>query len=139
MVRINPKDYSKNYNCEWRAVMDLVGDKWSMMILQTICHQSLRYSEIHRQINGISQKMLTSSLRRLERDGIVKRTVYPVVPPKVEYELTQLGSSVFDIVDALREWSIEHLAEVKVARAAYDGRKSPESVKTNTATISVST
>lgn len=126
MVRKASEEYSKGYHCQWREVMDLVGDKWSMMIVQTLCHQQLRYSEIYRAIDGISQKMLTSTLRQLERDGIVRRTVHPVVPPKVEYELTALGHSVFEIVDTLKAWSIEHLDDVKAARAAYDARQLPK-------------
>ena len=132
MVRKNGTEYNKEYNCQWREVMDLIGDKWSMMILQTLCHRQLRYSEIYRGINGISQKMLTSTLRQLERDGIVKRTVHPVVPPKVEYELTALGHSVFDIIDALRAWSIEHLDDVKAARTTYDAQQLPKLAPTAT-------
>lgn len=108
--------------CAWREVIGLIGDKWSVMILHTLCHNRLRYSEVQRRIEGISQKVLTATLRQLERDGIIKRTVYPVVPPRVEYELTQLGHSVFEVIESLRNWSIEHLDEVQTARKRYDTR-----------------
>lgn len=120
MVRKNAPPEGYSAECEWREVVELIGDKWTVLILKALCHRQLRYSQLHREIPGISQKVLTASLRDLERDGIVKRTVHPVVPPRVEYELTELGSSVFDIVDALRSWSVEHLADIQVARDKYD-------------------
>ena len=123
MVRSNSKEVHQSLDCAWREVVDIIGDKWSVMILHTICNNRLRYSEIHRQIPGISQKVLTTSLRQLERDGIIKRTVYPVVPPKVEYELTPLGKSVFEVIESLRAWSIAHLDEIETARVGYDLHK----------------
>ena len=113
---------NKTDECAWREVIGLIGDKWSVMILHTLCHNRLRYSEIQRQVGGISQKVLTATLRQLERDGIIKRTVYPVVPPRVEYELTPLGHSVFEIIESLRDWSIAHLDQVQAARARYDAK-----------------
>ena len=115
----NRKEYFAS-ECEWREVIGLIGDKWSVLILHAICHEQLRYSEVQRRVPGISQKVLTASLRQLERDGVVKRTVFPVVPPRVEYQLTPLGFSVFEVIERLREWSIDHLAEIKTARDAYD-------------------
>lgn len=138
MVCANYTNNNKKSDCEWREVMDLIADKWSMMILQTLCHKQLRYSEVHRRVEGISQKMLTSTLRQLERDGIVKRTVYPVIPPKVEYELTPLGYSVFDIIDALRGWSINHLQEVQAARYMYDSRNKLSQINPATTISSIS-
>jgi DNA-binding HxlR family transcriptional regulator len=122
MVRIIDSEHSQEFNtyCQWREVVGLIGDKWTVLILRALCHKNLRYSELHRQIPGISQKVLTASLRQLERDGIVKRTVYPVVPPKVEYAMTELGYSVFDAVDALHGWAVEHLADIQTARKTYD-------------------
>jgi len=120
MVRINTEEKVRSLDCAWREVVDIIGDKWSVMILHTICNSQMRYSEIHRQIPGISQKVLTTSLRQLERDGIIKRTIYPVVPPKVEYELTPLGKSVFEVIESLRTWSIAHLDEIDAARKTYD-------------------
>jgi DNA-binding HxlR family transcriptional regulator len=120
MVRKDTKQEQIAKECEWREVIGLIGDKWSVFILHVIGSSRLRYSEVQRRVPGISQKVLTASLRQLERDGIVKRTVYPVVPPRVEYELTKLGFSVFDAVEALRMWSVSHLEEVKKSRADYD-------------------
>jgi DNA-binding HxlR family transcriptional regulator len=121
MVRINFDNYKEADNlCDWREVVDLIGDKWTVLILKALCHKQLRYSALHRAVPGISQKVLTASLRQLERDGIIKRTVHPVVPPKVEYEMTALGFSVFEVVDALREWSEGHLSDIEAARVRYD-------------------
>ncbi|HSE61528.1 MAG TPA: helix-turn-helix domain-containing protein [Candidatus Saccharimonadales bacterium] len=106
--------------CQWREVIELIGDKWTVLILKALGHQQMRYSELHRQIPGISQKVLTASLRQLERDGFVKRTVYPIIPPKVEYEMTPLGFSVFDAVKALDHWATDHLSDIQTAREQYD-------------------
>jgi DNA-binding HxlR family transcriptional regulator len=120
MVRKDDMKEQYSKECEWREVIGLIGDKWSVLILHAMCHEKLRYSEVHRRVPGISQKVLTATLRQLERDGVVKRTVYPVVPPRVEYQLTPLGHSVFEVIESLREWSINHLTEVKKARETYD-------------------
>lgn len=123
MVRKDTLQTTPLTDCAWREVVDIIGDKWSVMILHTICNSQMRYSEIHRQIPGISQKVLTTSLRQLERDGIIKRTIYPVVPPKVEYELTPLGKSVFEVIESLRAWAITHLDEINTARHHYDAAR----------------
>jgi DNA-binding HxlR family transcriptional regulator len=122
MVRTNFEENSQEFNtyCQWREVVGLIGDKWTVLILKALCHKQLRYSELHRAVPGISQKMLTASLRQLERDGIVKRTVHPVIPPRVEYEMTDLGFSVFEVVDSLRQWAVEHLGDIQTARDTYD-------------------
>ncbi|ETR95062.1 hxlR-like helix-turn-helix family protein [Acinetobacter lactucae] len=86
----------------------------------TLASRSHRFSEIKRNINGISQRMLTLCLRGLERDGLVKRTVYPVVPPHVEYELTPLGHSLTEPVIALGQWAQQHIVDIDAARAAFD-------------------
>lgn len=118
MVRISFEEYDTT--CNWREVVDLIGDKWTVLILKALCHKQLRYSALHRAIPGISQKVLTASLRQLERDGIIKRTVHPVIPPKVEYEMTALGYSVFEVVDAMRGWAESHLSEIEASRTRYD-------------------
>lgn len=120
MVRKDDMQRQFDKECEWREVIGLIGDKWSVLILHAVRDGRLRYSEVQRRVPGISQKVLTASLRQLERDGIIRRTVHPVVPPKVEYELTKLGFSVFDAVAALRGWAIDHLGAVKQSRTAYD-------------------
>jgi DNA-binding HxlR family transcriptional regulator len=104
-------------------VLARVGEKWSVLIIIMLAERPRRFSELKRAIGGISQRMLTLSLRGLERDGLVKRTVFPVVPPRVEYELTPLGRSLHAPVSALGEWVRNHLAEIDVARQAFDRRE----------------
>lgn len=107
--------------CFARQILDRIGDKWSIAVIQQLGRQgTLRFTELRREIPGISQRMLTVTLRTLERDGLVDRTVHPVVPPRVEYRLTELGSTLASTVCALMGWSLEHADDVKAARAAYD-------------------
>jgi DNA-binding HxlR family transcriptional regulator len=104
-------------------VLARVGEKWSVLIIIMLAERARRFSELKRAIGGISQRMLTLSLRGLERDGLVKRTVFPVVPPRVEYELTPLGRSLHAPVSALGEWVRGHLDEIDAARQAFDRRE----------------
>ncbi|MDG4553594.1 MAG: helix-turn-helix domain-containing protein [Candidatus Competibacter sp.] len=101
-------------------VLARVGDKWSILIVMFLVQEPRRFSEIKRAINGISQRMLTLCLRGLERDGLIKRTVYAVMPPHVEYELTPLGRSLTEPVIALGTWAFEHIADIEAARTAFD-------------------
>lgn len=101
-------------------VLNRVGDKWSVMIVGRLGDQTLRFSEIRRSIGTISQRMLTLTLRNLERDGLVTRTVYPEVPPRVEYALTPLGQSLRKPISALWDWSVDHYEDITAARADYD-------------------
>ena len=101
-------------------VLGRIGEKWSVLIIIMLAERPHRFSELKRAIGGISQRMLTLSLRGLERDGLVKRTVFPVVPPRVEYELTSLGRSLQAPVSALGDWARSHLVEIDGARAAFD-------------------
>ncbi len=101
-------------------VLNRVGDKWSMMIVMTLSRGPLRFSELKRAIDGISQRMLTLSLRGLERDGLVTRTVTPTIPPRVDYELTELGISLRQPVKALGDWAIAHIACIRAAQARFD-------------------
>jgi DNA-binding HxlR family transcriptional regulator len=108
--------------CHARQILDRVGDKWSL----TVIHQlgaTRRFTELKRAIPGISQRMLTVTLRGLERDGLVSRTVHPVVPPRVDYELTPLGQTLLGTVCTLMTWAVEHGDEIDEARAAYDERE----------------
>src|SRR6185437_12523511 len=107
-------------------VLARIGEKWSVLIIIMLAQRARRFSELKRAIGGISQRMLTLSLRGLERDGLVKRTVFPVVPPRVEYELTPLGKSLHAPVRALGDWAHSHLAEIDAARAAFDAREALE-------------
>src|SRR5207237_7355658 len=110
-------------NCHAREVLARVGDKWSVYVLHVLGEaRTLRFNELRSQVDGISQRMLTVTLRGLERDGMVARTVYPEVPPRVEYTLTPLGATLRQLVRGLVAWSGAHVAEVDAARAAYDAR-----------------
>lgn len=105
------------------AVLSRVGDKWSVLIVMSLGERTLRFSELKRAIGGISQRMLTLTLRGLERDGLVQRTAYPTVPPRVEYRLTPLGRSLRPPVDALAEWAFANEDAIARARTAYDAAK----------------
>ncbi|MFD7662037.1 winged helix-turn-helix transcriptional regulator [Streptomyces sp. NPDC059788] len=109
--------------CEVRQILDRVADKWSLLVIALLDRRTLRFTELRREVDGISQRMLTVTLRRLERDGLVRRTVHPVVPPRVDYELTPLGTTLHDTIQALVTWSEEHQEEIAGARAAYDRRE----------------
>ncbi|MCF7550638.1 helix-turn-helix domain-containing protein [Pseudonocardia sp. WMMC193] len=106
--------------CLVRDVMSRVGDKWSLYVIIRLGDGTKRFGELHRSIDGISERMLAVTLRSLERDGLVARTVYPVVPPKVEYTLTANGASLLGAASHLFAWCHEHVGEVADARAAYD-------------------
>ena len=111
-------------NCRAREMLDRVGDKWSVYIIHMLGDAgTLRFAELRRSVEGISPRMLTVTLRGLERDGLVSRVVYPEVPPRVEYTLTPLGATLRGIVRELVEWSGAHLAEIDAARARYDRRE----------------
>jgi DNA-binding HxlR family transcriptional regulator len=109
-------------SCEIRNLLDRLADKWSLLVVELLGDDTRRFSELRRQIDGISQRMLTLTLRHLERDGLVTRTVYPVVPPRVEYRLTTLGSDLLAAIGPLVAWTRAHLDEVAAAQAAYDAR-----------------
>ncbi|GGR64452.1 transcriptional regulator [Micromonospora fulviviridis] len=111
-----------NRNCGSRKVLDRIGDRWSVLVVLTLADGDKRYGELAERVDGISQKMLTQTLRGLERDGIVTRTVHASVPPRVDYALTDLGRSLLDLVAGLEAWATTHLAEVEAARARYDAR-----------------
>jgi DNA-binding HxlR family transcriptional regulator len=108
--------------CEVRHLLDRIGDKWSLLVIALLGRGTRRFSELRREIDEISQRMLTLTLRHLERDGLVERTVYPVVPPRVEYRLTPLGATLLETIQALVTWTVEHREEIASARAAYDAR-----------------
>jgi DNA-binding HxlR family transcriptional regulator len=110
-------------------VISLVGDKWSVLVVVLLGQGTKRFTEIKTSVEGISQKMLTVTLRGLERDGYVKRTIYPTIPPKVEYELTDLGRELLVPLRALGTWAIANHARVQAARAAYDLRGTREAAE----------
>jgi DNA-binding HxlR family transcriptional regulator len=107
-------------------VLNRVGDKWSMLIVMILADGSKRFSELKRAIDGISQRMLTLTLRGLERDGLVTRTVTPTIPPRVDYELTELGRSLREPVRALGEWAIDHIGCIRAAQQRFDETQQTE-------------
>ena len=110
-------------NCPTRAILDRIADKWATLIIGILAQsESRRFNELKRTIGGISQKMLTQTLRDLERDGLVKRTVYAEIPPRVEYRLTPLGKTLCGPIIALTQWAHDHIDEVKSAQSEFDAR-----------------
>lgn len=101
-------------------VLSRIGDKWSVLVVMTLGDKPRRFNELKRAIGSISQRMLTLTLRGLERDGLVSRVVTASIPPRVDYELTPLGRSLRGPVEALGRWAIEHQADVRTSRAAFD-------------------
>lgn len=108
--------------CPTRQVINRIGDRWSLLVLYALEGGTLRFQELRRAVDGISQKMLTQTLRTLEREGLVSRTVYASVPPKVEYALTSLGASLSSAIAAIRGWAYEHMTEIEAARVEFDQR-----------------
>lgn len=104
--------------CPTREVLDHIAGKWTVLIVDALAGGTLRYTDLRRRIDGISQKMLTQTLRQLEHDGFVARTVYPTVPPRVEYTLTDLGHSLREPIAALREWVETNINRIEKARHA---------------------
>ncbi|MFB9265695.1 winged helix-turn-helix transcriptional regulator [Bradyrhizobium erythrophlei] len=104
------------------SVLARVGDKWSVFVIMMLIEGPRRFNELKRAISGISQRMLTLTLRGLERDGLVTRTVFPTIPPRVDYELTDLGRGLAEPVKALGQWAFAHLPEIEGARREFDAR-----------------
>jgi DNA-binding HxlR family transcriptional regulator len=107
-------------DCPTRRILDRIGDRWTVLVVGALAAGDARFSELRRRIQGVSQKMLTQTLRGLERDGLVRRTVYAEVPVRVEYALTDAGRTLLDPLVALQAWSTTHLEDVLGAQAAYD-------------------
>src|ERR1051326_6703058 len=103
------------------AVLARIGDKWSVLIVSRLGDGPMRFNELKRTIGGISQRMLTLTLRNLERDGLITRTVFPTIPPRVDYALTPLGRSLLQPVSALGAWAIRNQAKIARARERFDG------------------
>jgi DNA-binding HxlR family transcriptional regulator len=110
-------------NCHAHEMLTRIGDKWSVYVIHVLGDAgTLRFNELRARVDGISQRMLTVTLRGLERDGLVERTIYAEVPPRVEYTLTKLGKTLRELVRGLVKWSGAHLREVDAARARYDAK-----------------
>ena len=118
----DPEDH-----CRMREILDRVADKWSLLVISLLADRGRRFTQLRSEIDGISQRMLTLTLRRLERDGLVLRTVHPVVPPRVDYELTPLGTTLIDPIEALLQWITTHTQEIAAARATYEARENAAS------------
>ena len=106
--------------CPSRQVLDALSDKWVTLVLTALSGEPRRYSELSRMIAGVSQKMLTQTLRTLERDGLITRTITASVPVRVDYELTSLGRTLLPVMRAIKDWSESHITEIHTARTAYD-------------------
>ncbi|SFW76145.1 winged helix-turn-helix transcriptional regulator [Amycolatopsis australiensis] len=120
-----PDPYDRN--CPTRQLLDRIGDQWTVLIVGALKAGPLRFTEIARRVDGISQKVLTQTLRSLVRDGLLTRTAYPTIPPKVEYELTPLGRTLSEPLDVLDQWARRHMSAVQRARDAYDAEHTPAS------------
>ncbi|TVT35821.1 helix-turn-helix transcriptional regulator [Amycolatopsis rhizosphaerae] len=117
---LDPCGRADHPDCGIRDVLDRVGDKWSVLVIVELAAGPRRFRQLQRAIDGISQRMLTLTVRRLERDGLVVRTVYPTVPAQVDYRLTETGTSLTHLVKALADWSLAHSETIAEARRAYD-------------------
>jgi DNA-binding HxlR family transcriptional regulator len=105
---------------ELSSILALVGDKWTVLIVVLLGDGPKRFNEMKRMVGGISQRMLTFTLRGLERDGLVTRTVFPTIPPRVDYELTKLGGTLWEAVEPLSSWARDHLSEILKSRRRFD-------------------
>ncbi|MFH1114156.1 MAG: helix-turn-helix domain-containing protein [Pseudomonadota bacterium] len=115
-----------NEHCPTRIVLDRIADKWTVLVVGALDNKTKRFGELRREIGGVSQKMLTQTVRGLERDGLVFRKVYPSVPPKVEYSLTELGRTLVGILRAIGEWAEDNIESVLRARIDYDAKGASE-------------
>ncbi|CCH35047.1 helix-turn-helix domain-containing protein [Actinosynnema sp. NPDC047251] len=116
------RQWDARSDCAVRKVADRIGDKWSVLVLAYLAERGHRFGELWRRIDGVSRRVLTVTLRQLERDGLVLRTVHPTVPPRVDYALTPLGETLHVTLRGLVTWAEEHEAEIAAARAAFDER-----------------
>jgi DNA-binding HxlR family transcriptional regulator len=103
-----------------RGILDRVGDKWTLLVVATLEGEPMRFTELQQRIPGISQRMLTRTVRHLERDGLVTRTVFPEVPPRVEYKLTAMGRTLIGPAVALAEWAVDNNPDIEECQATYD-------------------
>ncbi len=115
-----------NNRCPTRQVLDLIADKWTVLIIRQLAGGTMRFAQLRRAIGGISQKVLTNTLRELERDGILTRRVYASVPPKVEYTLTDLGHSLDSLVEGVCNWAETNIERVQAARASHERARTGE-------------
>jgi DNA-binding HxlR family transcriptional regulator len=125
-VPVLPPSYDHSDCRGVASILARVGDKWSVFVIMLLGGGPRRFNEIKRMVGGISQRMLTLTLRGLERDGLVTRTVFPTIPPRVDYELTDLGRGLWQPVEALGKWARDHQTAIEDARARFDLRNDPD-------------
>jgi DNA-binding HxlR family transcriptional regulator len=118
--------WDEREGCEVRQILNRIADKWSLLVIALLEKRKLRFTELKKSITGISQRMLTTTLRQLERDGIVARKVFAVVPQRVEYELTPLGATLHETIQALVSWTERNQQAIAAARERYDTRARDE-------------
>lgn len=126
---LEPCGLPEHPDCGIRDVLDRVGDKWSVLVIVELASGTRRFRELQRAIDGISQRMLTLTVRRLERDGLLTRTVYPTVPAQVTYELTDLGASLTHLVKQLADWSLGSRNAIARSRTEYDRNNPGHSIR----------
>lgn len=119
---MSPRNKRKESCPAVREVLHRVGDKWSVLIVDLLGEGPMRFSDLRRSVEGISQRMLTLTLRGLERDGLITRTVFPEIPPRVEYELTRLGKTLLEPIQGLAEWAERNRTSIQEARDKFDKR-----------------
>jgi DNA-binding HxlR family transcriptional regulator len=119
-VTTKPEQHLPDDCREVGTILARIGDKWSVLVIMLLGDKPRRFNEIKRMVGGISQRMLTLTLRGLERDGLVTRTIFPTIPPRVDYELTELGRSLREPVQNLGSWAFENLPEIQTARQKFD-------------------
>jgi DNA-binding HxlR family transcriptional regulator len=129
MPRFNPY----RSHCPTRLVLDRIADKWAVLLLSLLAQGPLRFNQLKREVDGISQKMLSQSLKSLERDGLVTRTATPTVPVTVEYAITPLGATLSQTVASLRDWAETHIEQVLKAQRRYDAAAAPPAVSAQAA------
>ena len=117
------------------GVLARIGDKWSVLIVSRLGARPMRFNELKREIGGISQRMLTLTLRGLERDGLITRTVFPTIPPRVDYELTTLGRSLLEPVTGLSAWALKNIGKIETARARFDSAAQRQEHKVRSAPL----
>ena len=120
MIKENLEKYGSIHDCPVRNVLDRIGDKWSILVITILGEEgTLRFNQLNGIIGTISQKMLTITLKSLEADGLISRKIFPQVPPRVEYTLTDLGRSLLPAMELLTKWALERMPEIKASREKY--------------------
>ncbi|MDZ4057915.1 MAG: helix-turn-helix domain-containing protein [Polynucleobacter sp.] len=119
-------DDGRSYCLALGEVLDRIGDKWAVMVVGALSKGPMRFNALRRLIGGVSQRMLTITLRGLERDGLIQRTMYPTIPPRVEYQLTELGLTLIEPLRQLGDWAEKQLPSIMQARESFDARQASE-------------